>query len=227
MDPDIPGMAGATVRVLTEGASALDLEVESDGEPFWLVLGQSYTDGWTVDTDGGTVGDRQLVDGFANGWLVTPDGEGRFTIDLRWEPQRLVWVGGAVSGLAVLACGALLVFGRRRGAADPVPALSAAPRLVQWAGPGIPLGLGEAFGLAAIVGLGTFLVATPVVAWPGLGGGLRWPRSRRSARERSSWSARSRSLASRIGPRPSLAWLAVAVLAADLLVGARRVSRSR
>ena len=34
-------------------------------------------------------------------------------------------------------------------------------------------------------------------------------------------------LVSRVGPRPSVAWLAVAVLGADLLVGARRVRRSR
>ena len=53
-----------------------DLVLESDGAPFWLVLGQSDSSGWQLDVAGASVGPRQMVDGYANGWLVTPDAPG-------------------------------------------------------------------------------------------------------------------------------------------------------
>ena len=216
----------STVQVVRQDSSSLHLEVQSDGQPFWLVLGQSNSEGWSAATNGGRLGARQLVDGYANGWLVTPDAEGRFTIDLRWAPQQLVAVGGAVSSLAVLACGALLILHRRRPHPVPLPPLSAPPSIMGWSGPGTPLARGEAAVVAMLVGAGTIAVAPPAVAVVASTGALAaalLPVGSRGLL----LLAPVALLVSRVGPRPSVAWLAVAVLGADLLVGARRVRRLR
>ena len=68
-----PPEPGATVTVTDDGPTSYDLRIESDGRPFWLVLGQSHNDGWQAETGTGrSLGEPQLVDGYANGWLVTP-----------------------------------------------------------------------------------------------------------------------------------------------------------
>ena len=56
------------------------------------------------------LGPPQLVDGFANGWLIDPAKYGAdATVSLQWTPQNWVWVALAVSGAAMLACLAILV----------------------------------------------------------------------------------------------------------------------
>jgi hypothetical protein len=79
----------------------------------WLVLGESVNKGWTASADGRDLGRSRLVDGFANGWLVTPR-SGSFTVTLRWTPQRGVWIALAVSAAAFALCLWLVL--RRRGA---------------------------------------------------------------------------------------------------------------
>jgi arabinofuranan 3-O-arabinosyltransferase len=80
----------------------------TEGEPFWLVLGQSHNVGWTATTDGDDLGEPVLVDGFANGWLVTPTGS-EFTVDLRFAPQKRVDIAIVVSLIAAVACLLLLI----------------------------------------------------------------------------------------------------------------------
>ncbi|MGK2950396.1 MAG: alpha-(1-_3)-arabinofuranosyltransferase domain-containing protein, partial [Acidimicrobiales bacterium] len=117
-------LAGASVTVRSEAATSFDLDIQTDGEPFWLVLAQSSSEGWAIDVTGGAAGERTLVDGYANGWLITPEAGGVLSVGLAWEPQRLVWTGAAATGVAVLACGWILWRTRRRGAPD----LAASPR---------------------------------------------------------------------------------------------------
>ena len=63
-----------TVEVASDDHDRAQVEVTgaTPGEPFWLVLGQSHNVGWTATADGDDLGEPVLVDGFANGWLVTP-----------------------------------------------------------------------------------------------------------------------------------------------------------
>ena len=96
--------AGATARVTGEGRVSYDLRVRSDGSPFWLVLGQSHSDGWEATVDGETLGAPTLVDGFANGWQVRPSSAGTLEVSLRWTPQQVVWVGIALSIVSIVAC---------------------------------------------------------------------------------------------------------------------------
>jgi arabinofuranan 3-O-arabinosyltransferase len=125
------------------------------GRPVWLVLGQSWSDGWTASVDGESLGTPELVDGFANGWLVEPEGD-EVVVELTFTPQQRVDVGIALSLLAAAACLVLVV---RR------------PRPVDGTGSGdLPFALlGRADGRpvsvrwAAITGLAIALVAAAVV----------------------------------------------------------------
>jgi hypothetical protein len=106
--------AGASVKTVDAGNTSNSITVRTDGKPFWLVFGQSHNDGWEASTSGGGVGPHQLVNGYANGWLIRPDHAGTMTVDLTWTPQRLVWVGLAVSSVVVLLCLAIFVIAWRR-----------------------------------------------------------------------------------------------------------------
>jgi arabinofuranan 3-O-arabinosyltransferase len=114
------------VTVADEGQDRVEVEVSgaTPGEPFWLVLGQSFNDGWTAGIDGQRLGDPELVDGFANGWQVVPDDES-FVVDLRFAPQRRVDLAIAVSVLAAAAC--LLLTIRRPRPAIIAPSAMAEP----------------------------------------------------------------------------------------------------
>ena len=197
----------------------MDVEVDDADEPFWLVLGQSASDGWTASVDGGTAGPRTVVDGYANGWLITPDGSGPIEVHLRWGPQRLVWVGFAVSGLAIAACVGLLVRGRRR--ARPLPDLAATPSLglAASATPSVATAVASAVLVAAAALVATVQVALVAGVLTGVAGVV--PRGRLVLVV-----AAPASLAlARPADRPTLAWLAVALLLADLLLGRDDISR--
>ena len=121
------------VQIRADDPDRVEATVASDGTPFWFVLGQSASAGWEARADGATLGERQTVDGFANGWLVTPDGAGTVTIDLDWRPQRTVRWGILVSAVAGVGRGG----GADRGAPpDPDPAPDARRPPAPDVGPG-------------------------------------------------------------------------------------------
>ncbi len=218
--------SGAAVRVVDSGSTSLHLAVRTDGKPFWLVFGESHNAGWQASTSGGVVGPHRLVDGYANGWLIRPTSAGTMTIDLRWTPQRLVWIGFVVSGLAIVACAWILIASRRRRrrAGDDVDAehaesigLAAVPAS-RWpvSYGALPASLGRvAFTVATV----TLLTAVCSRLWIGVVAGavavvVAWvPRSRLVV-------AAAIPLlvaASRITHTPELAWLAIALLVVDLI----------
>src|SRR5207248_1658516 len=96
--------------------------------PFWLVVGQSQSDGFKASVDGHSIGGSSLVDGYANGWLVNPNGKTELTVTVDWTPQRLVNIALVLSAIAALACvvAAIVDRGTRRAGllvADPGPPL--------------------------------------------------------------------------------------------------------
>ncbi|HVF33552.1 MAG TPA: alpha-(1-_3)-arabinofuranosyltransferase family protein [Acidimicrobiales bacterium] len=145
-------------RVERRSPTKLDVTIDATGDdPFWLVLGESHSPGWRIDVDGPTeAGPHTLVDGYANGWLVRPGGAGRLHLTLTWVPQRTVWVGLALSALAVVACLGLAVAGPRGRRPDEagLDDLDRPPPRLGLPGRRRPsstrvLGLAVAFGLAA------------------------------------------------------------------------------
>ena len=106
--PPVAAPPAPAVTVLSQGPTVTHLRVQGIGlAPFWLVLGQSLDSGWHATVDGGpSLGRPTLVDGFANGWLVTPavaGGHRSITVTLRFTPQTAVDATVAVS----LAAGGL------------------------------------------------------------------------------------------------------------------------
>jgi arabinofuranan 3-O-arabinosyltransferase len=97
------------VQAVDASATRWTARVTTDGEPFWLVLAQSHEPGWTASVGGDTLGAPTLVGGFANGWLVEPAGPGTLEVELRWTPQRGVWIALALSTFVVGLCIGLAV----------------------------------------------------------------------------------------------------------------------
>ncbi len=77
----------------------------------WLVLGQSFNEGWHAFVDGDDIGEQVVIDGFANAWLL-PAGD-TVTVELHWTPQGLVDRMIQLSILGVLLC--IVVAWRGRG----------------------------------------------------------------------------------------------------------------
>lgn len=109
-----PAPAPATVTVTRNGRDRVGMRVTSDGSPFWLVLGESASPGWRPSSGAAAFGPATMVDGYANGWLVTPRRAGTFAVDLRWTPQRSVWISLAASALGIAFCIGALARARPR-----------------------------------------------------------------------------------------------------------------
>jgi hypothetical protein len=128
--------------------------------PGWLVLGTSYAPRWraiceTRDGKETNLGEPVPVDGFANGWPVSPECA---LVRFRFGPQLIAVASYFVSGLAILVLVALLVAGivrdRRRGSRpdDAEEPESVAPHL-QMPDPLVRAGLGTAIAAGITVGL--------------------------------------------------------------------------
>jgi hypothetical protein len=107
--------ASPKVEVTSKGRTKLLLHVTGaqPGTPFWLVLGQSSNAGWQATVAGKDAGGSTLVDGYANGWLVHPT-SGSFDVTLQWTPQETVWIALAISVAAFVVCLVLALVPRRR-----------------------------------------------------------------------------------------------------------------
>jgi hypothetical protein len=110
-----PGPPSPQIQVLHNGATDMRVRVTGANGPFWLVLGQSQSTGWQAHiAHGKNLGGSQLVDGYANGWLVTPTAS-TFDVSFVWTPQRSVDIALWASLLVALLClGIAIVTWRRR-----------------------------------------------------------------------------------------------------------------
>ena len=108
------------------GSSVEDVRVALD-RPAWLVLGQSFSDGWRASCDGSDLGAPRPVNAYANGWRA-PGGCER--VEFAFAPQNGVRLGYAISAAAaalllIFLVGAPLVARRRADtppeAAQPLP----------------------------------------------------------------------------------------------------------
>ncbi len=140
-------------------------------EPAWLVLGQSYGDGWTASCDGRDLGEPRPVDGYAMAWRVPA---GCRVADMSFGPDGAVRAGYLLSGPVLLALLLLLVVRRR-----PAPELAGPPAEVPEASASrLPLARAALLALAAGALLGfvfaarsapLIAAATFVVLWRGIG----------------------------------------------------------
>jgi len=108
---NVPGPA---VTVRHQGRTALTVSARGQRSPYWLVLGQSESKGWTATVSGGpSLGSPTLIDGYANGWLIPRSlASQTITVQLTWTPQRVVDAALAVSGATLVASLLLAVLPR-------------------------------------------------------------------------------------------------------------------
>jgi arabinofuranan 3-O-arabinosyltransferase len=113
------------------------VRVEFDS-PGWLVLGQSYSEGWRASCDGRSLGEPVPINGYANGWRAPA---GCRDVEFEFAPQKGVRAGYAISGVVCALLLALLLAGwvamRRRPEAGAAQGGAAAPRSTQ-TGPAAP-----------------------------------------------------------------------------------------
>ncbi len=129
---DIP--SGPPVSALNAQRVSYDADVQTDGSPFWVSVGQSWNEGWRATADGHDLGAPQVIDGYGSGWLVHPDQAGTVHIAVHWTPQRLVWVSLALSALGVVICLLVLAFGWRRRRRRDASARPSPPMIRFWYG---------------------------------------------------------------------------------------------
>ena len=247
--------ASPPVTVSHQDRTSVTMSVRGTGQPFWLVLGQSFSSGWHAMAGGRSLGAPHLIDGYANGWYVPALAAGQtLVVHFEWVPQRIVWIAIGTSAAAVLLCALLAVVSRRRGprldVAGPPPEPASWAALIGRVAPGGPvpwlslLLAGGAWGLAAaaVSRPATGIVAGAVAIFAG-----RWPFGRLAARAGALVAlaglpvyAVAQQVAHHYWPSidwpaslssaNDLAWLGLALLGSDLVAGAvyaRRTMRDR
>jgi hypothetical protein len=238
--PVLPPAPPATpVRWTQDSNSKVSVKAGATHGPSWLILGQSYNEGWEASTGGAAADPRGpvLINGFANGWYVPAARPGGASYSLVWVPQRTMNLALVVSLVAILGALVLLVRGRRWRAAGtpPTPELDA-----PWGDrPQVPVPL--VVGAATGIGIVSALVIGPL--WGVAAGALvvvagRWKHGHALLTGGSVVAlviAFGLILEDRLGRRHSnsfffsashtshrLALLAIALLGADLLFGRLR-----
>jgi arabinofuranan 3-O-arabinosyltransferase len=139
--------------------------------PSWLVLGESYNRGWRAECNGRSLGKPSVIDGFANGWRVSP---GCTRVSLSFAPQKAVWWGYAIGALACLVLLVLMVVRRPRRSDTAEPREPIEPDDRPWrlpareallAGAAAAVVFGFVFALRAGVVIGP---VTALVLWRGM-----------------------------------------------------------
>ena len=139
--PDPPSPAAGGDRVVDAGtlgnSSVEGVRVDLDS-PAWLVLGQSFSEGWRATCDGRSLGEPRPINGYANGWRAPADCR---DVEFSFAPQDGVRAAYGISGAVCLLLLAFLVLGwarARREAAESGVAVAAGP-LPAKAGAAAPL----------------------------------------------------------------------------------------
>jgi arabinofuranan 3-O-arabinosyltransferase len=109
-DTTAPSVA-ATVTATSHTHRTIRVDACPDG--CWLVFGEGFNAGWSATSGGHSLGAPTQVDGGFNGWYLPPSADAR-TVFLKFEGQRTLTIGLVLSGVAVLACIAIVLADRRR-----------------------------------------------------------------------------------------------------------------
>ena len=92
------------ISTVSESRTKMKISVSSADGPFWLILGQSFSNGWTLKSSNNAIDSAPvLINGFANGWLINPAEESSMSFELSWGPQRVVWIALIISLVSALS----------------------------------------------------------------------------------------------------------------------------
>jgi len=79
-------------------------------KPYFLILLESYSEGWKARVNGVEVSEHFLVDGYANAWFI--NNVGKYDVTLEFAPQGILDISIFVSALS-LASTAIYLFHRK------------------------------------------------------------------------------------------------------------------
>ncbi len=84
--------SNASLKVINSSATSYRATLTTHGSPVWIVLGESQDKGWSATlSNGSNLGNPQLIDGYANGWLYKPPpGNSTVTVNFNFTPQKYV-----------------------------------------------------------------------------------------------------------------------------------------
>ena len=104
----------ANIKVTGSTAVSFNAKLTTYGKPFWLVLGQSQDQGWSLNLNGKPVSKGStLIDGYANGWLIAPSkGVHTYNISFRFDPQSWLNYSYILFILTLLVTLFLVIFGK-------------------------------------------------------------------------------------------------------------------
>ena len=137
--PLVEGPASASPLAEVVGGDDATVEIAvrdaQPGVPFWLVLGQSHNSGWQIVEEEIVHEPTALVDGYANGFLITPDAE-TMELTLRFVPQNRVEVGLILTVIAVVGTVGLVLLPVRPSGPAPIPLQEPVRRIraLEWEG---------------------------------------------------------------------------------------------
>jgi hypothetical protein len=161
------------VHVTNNSASSVSMRIgtTAGSGPFWLVFGQSLNSGWHARANGHSLGKAVLVNGYANGWLITPPaGGGPVTVSLTFAPQRIVNLALLLSALGILLA-ITLAFTRPRRSWAVADSDVALPQQPVMASPLEPVGW-RPRAAGAVVAVGLAGVLAGLVIAPAVGAGV-------------------------------------------------------
>ena len=141
-------------------------EIPATLDGFWLVLGQSYSSGWSATLNGNSLGEPTLVDGYANGWWI-PAGTEAGTVTIEWMPQRYVWIALRVTLVAVAVC-FVLIFWRRPRSEDTDAESAVASIALPFGSRGPSVGWRLSLATALGIGVAGFILVGPIGAVVGV-----------------------------------------------------------
>jgi len=101
--PIVSGAPTVSIKSTEINPTKYQIKVTQATKPFWLVFGQSFDTGWRATLNGKALGAPTLIDGYANGWLISPK-QASFEITISFYPQQYVNLALIISFLTVLAC---------------------------------------------------------------------------------------------------------------------------
>lgn len=159
-----PASDAPALRTTSLGDTNVGAEVSGarPGTPFWVLFGQSHDGGWDILDADAQVDGPHLVNGYANGFLVTPAARD-LTLQLRYVPQNRVDVALLISVVAALVVAALAL-SRPAPIRPPVPAQQEPlRRLRAFTYEGALPTRRDALIVAVVGGIGGTLLAGPVV----------------------------------------------------------------
>ena len=191
----VPPTPGPAITETSRGRVSYDVGIDRTDAPFWLAIGESWSDGWHATIDGHDLPAPQVIDGYGNGWLIDPAvyGNGPLAVHVEWTPQQVVWISIALSIAGLLVCLALVILGRghrSRAPAADAPSRPDRPLIPSFATlraagrrSSARLAVGSGLALAAFVALTTPMhglgLPAMVLAVGGLtAGAFRWRRGR-------------------------------------------------